>query len=269
MNSKTIRDWYLNISGTLSSGVSPMTAWHWGWRNLCGNLAECERSSWDFRMVDEFCLPGFFLLCLPGFSLEKVLFSPRTCGIEDRIFLGWHICRRKLARKIFFEARFFSRKMLRNFPRIFWAFLLWVRKNPAKFPSQNQKENHRRASAGAQGEHLCFFFSQLSTREHSLILILILSLSRSPSLSLSCLPLSYLGFSLSLCTDCLLGLGLVNVLVPSPSQLHALGFLGWGTPPMCVYRRSKCHFGCFCNCRISERFERTPFREIHPGKYME
>ena len=44
--------------------------------------------------------------------------------------LGWHVCRTKLARKIFFEARIFSRKMLRNFG----AFILWVRKNPAKLP---------------------------------------------------------------------------------------------------------------------------------------
>ena len=49
----------------------------------------------------------------------------------------------------------FSRKMLRNFPRNFWAFISWVRKNPTKFspnfpqnlPLQNQK-NNRRASAG-------------------------------------------------------------------------------------------------------------------------
>ena len=49
--------------------------------------------------------------------------------------------------------------MLRNFPWNFWAFNLWVRKNPKKFlpnfppdfPPQNQK-NHRRASAGAQGQ---------------------------------------------------------------------------------------------------------------------
>ena len=29
----------------------------------------------------------------------------------------------------FFEPRIFLRKMLRNFPRNFWAFVLWVRKN--------------------------------------------------------------------------------------------------------------------------------------------
>ena len=64
------------------------------------------------------------------------------------MFLGWHVCRTKLARNIFFKARIFSRKMLRNFPRIFLAFILWVRKNPTKFPAnfpqnfppQNQKK---------------------------------------------------------------------------------------------------------------------------------
>ena len=38
------------------------------------------------------------------------------------------------ARKIFFELRIFLRKLLRNFPRNFRAFVLWVRKNPGKFP---------------------------------------------------------------------------------------------------------------------------------------
>ena len=50
--------------------------------------------------------------------------------------------------------------MLRNFPRIYRAFILWVRKIPAKFrpnfppdlPPQKHKIIHRRASAGAQGE---------------------------------------------------------------------------------------------------------------------
>ena len=45
-------------------------------------------------------------------------------------YLGWHVCRTKLARKIFFGARIFSRKMLRNFPRNFRAFILRARKNP-------------------------------------------------------------------------------------------------------------------------------------------
>ena len=55
--------------------------------------------------------------------------------------------------------------MLRNFPRNFWAFVLWVRKNTrkipskfptkfSKFPCEKSKKIHRRASAGAQGEHL-------------------------------------------------------------------------------------------------------------------
>ena len=42
----------------------------------------------------------------------------------EGFILGWHVCWTKLARKIFFEARIFSRKMLRKF----WAFILWVRK---------------------------------------------------------------------------------------------------------------------------------------------
>ena len=78
---------------------------------------------------------------------------------RDSIWLGWHVCRTKLARKIFFEARNFSRKMLR-IPKIFDYFVGQKKshkipaKLPAKFPSQKSRKIHRRASAGAQGEHL-------------------------------------------------------------------------------------------------------------------
>ena len=54
--------------------------------------------------------------------------------------------------------------MLRNFPRNFCTFVLWVIKNPHKFPlnfpnfpSKNQKMNHWQASAAAQGERFVFF----------------------------------------------------------------------------------------------------------------
>ena len=68
------------------------------------------------------------------FPRQELGFSSSSDSVSPRL-LGWHVCRTKLARKIFFEARIFSRKMLRNFPRKFWAFILWVRKNPAKFPA--------------------------------------------------------------------------------------------------------------------------------------
>ena len=54
----------------------------------------------------------------------------RGSALGNRGFLRWHVCRVNFARKIFFELR----KMLRNFPRNFGAFVLWVRKNPGKFP---------------------------------------------------------------------------------------------------------------------------------------
>ena len=38
----------------------------------------------------------------------------------------WHVCRVNLARKIFFRATNFLRKMLRNVPRKCSAFILWV-----------------------------------------------------------------------------------------------------------------------------------------------
>ena len=50
--------------------------------------------------------------------------------------LRWHVCRVNFERKIFFEPRISLRKMLRNFPRNVWAFVLWVRKNPRKIPSK-------------------------------------------------------------------------------------------------------------------------------------
>ena len=87
---------------------------------------------------------------------------------NDYNVLGWHVCRRKLARKIFFEARIFSRKM----PRKFRAFILWVRKNPAKFPAnfppnfppKNQIKIHQRASVGSPGEQ-CWHKKYDKTRE--------------------------------------------------------------------------------------------------------
>ena len=45
----------------------------------------------------------------------------------------------KLARNIFFEALIFSREMLRNFPRNFWAFILWVQKNPRQISPKSKK----------------------------------------------------------------------------------------------------------------------------------
>ena len=68
--------------------------------------------------------------------------------------------------KDFFEVRILLRKMLRNFPRkicepLFCGSEKKTRKIPSKFPTnfskfpcEKSKEIHRRASAGAQGEHL-------------------------------------------------------------------------------------------------------------------
>ena len=44
--------------------------------------------------------------------------------------LRWRVCRANFARTIFFELRISLWKMLRNFPRICSAFILWVRKIP-------------------------------------------------------------------------------------------------------------------------------------------
>ena len=63
-----------------------------------------------------------------------------------------------MARNIFWGLQIFSRKMLRNFPRKFRAFILWVRKNPAKFPPnfprnfppKNQKNSPTSFCGGAR-----------------------------------------------------------------------------------------------------------------------
>ena len=95
--------------------------------------------------------------------------TPRNSTVKIRsLFRFGQIKKVKVARLqsefctkvFFFEPRIFLRKMLRNFPRNFWAFVLWVRKNPWKIPSkfptkfscEKSKKIHRRASAGAQGD---------------------------------------------------------------------------------------------------------------------
>ena len=56
--------------------------------------------------------------------------------VEHQLFLKVAHLQSDGARKIFFEPRIFLRKMLRNFPRTFSAFVLWVRRNPRKIPSK-------------------------------------------------------------------------------------------------------------------------------------
>ena len=57
----------------------------------------------------------------------------RKCLFSE--LLRWHVCRVNFARKMFFEPRIFLRKMLRNFPRKFRAFVFCgSEKIPGKFP---------------------------------------------------------------------------------------------------------------------------------------
>ena len=75
--------------------------------------------------------------------------------------LGWHVCRTKSARNLFFQLRIFSRKMLRFFPEIFEPLFCGSEKNPrkipakipTKFPSQikNQKNSPTRLCRSAGG----------------------------------------------------------------------------------------------------------------------
>ena len=62
---------------------------------------------------------------------------PKKVKHREKVSKIFRVARRSaeriLARKIFLGLRIFSRKMLRNFPRNVWAFILWVWKNPVKF----------------------------------------------------------------------------------------------------------------------------------------
>ena len=81
--------------------------------------------------------------------------------------LGWHVCRTKLARKMFFEALFFAgpKKIPQNSRQI-----------SRKISLPKIKKNHRRASAGAQGESLRLggFDDFGGSGEHLALLLLIL-----------------------------------------------------------------------------------------------
>ena len=102
--------------------------------------------------------------------LTKAIPQGNLADVADMciyIYLGWHVCRTKFARKIFFKARNFSRKMLRYFPRNVRAFSLWVRKIPAKFPPnfppnfppQNQKRKSPTSFCRSAGRISFIFFS--------------------------------------------------------------------------------------------------------------
>ena len=97
-----------------------------------------------------------FVLCLLRVEPEGLLDVPGKggdhchCTAEPppgHTRLGWHVCRTKFARKLFFELRNLSRKMLRNFPRIFEPLLGGSKKSreipsksPAKLPSPKIKK---------------------------------------------------------------------------------------------------------------------------------
>ena len=101
---------------------------------------------------------------------QECAWRPRKITSKRCQFVRVARLQNEVGTKDFFEARIFSRKMLCNFPRNFWAFILWVQTNlakfqpkfPANFPPKNQK-NHRRAFAGAQGEQFVISCSRAHT----------------------------------------------------------------------------------------------------------
>ena len=66
-------------------------------------------------------------------------------GCSGNMFLGWHICRTKLARKLFFELQNFSRKLRKNAPKFAQDF--------AKYPATCQ-DLPETTQQGAQGQHV-------------------------------------------------------------------------------------------------------------------
>ena len=105
-------------------------------------------------------------------SSFRINIRGRHGGLEKRG--GWktsrmirvaHLQSEFCTKDFFFRPRIFLRKMLRNFPEIFEPLFCGSEKNPrkipskfpttfSKFPCEKSKKNHRRASAGAQGERM-------------------------------------------------------------------------------------------------------------------
>ena len=90
-----------------------------------------------------------------------------TCAIppppshknKHKSALGWHVCRTKLARKMFFEARISHEKCTEIFPNFSSLYFAGPQNSRQKshqiFLQKIKKKVHRRASAGAQGEQKC------------------------------------------------------------------------------------------------------------------
>ena len=86
--------------------------------------------------------------------------SPFKLIRQEKKRVGWHVCRTKLARKIFFETRIFSRKRSENFPEMFEPLLFCgSAKNPAKFlqnfppPDQRKITDELLQERREKGEH--------------------------------------------------------------------------------------------------------------------
>ena len=59
---------------------------------------------------------------------------------QYHIFLGWYVCRTKLARNKFIEAQIFSRKMLQNLPEMFEPLFYGPEKSCKFLPNFPQKK---------------------------------------------------------------------------------------------------------------------------------
>ena len=116
----------------------------WRWRGCGSDVAQ----TWLGRGLDVARMCSGHLAEVKGKRFPAVT-----------LILGWHACRTKLARNVFFSRHEFSQKNAPKFPRIFEPFFCRSEKNPAKFPPNSplnfrpeKQKIHRRASAGAQGE---------------------------------------------------------------------------------------------------------------------
>ena len=104
-----------------------------GWRSWREEVKKSNINMFLRRKMKEPSAPNSCASYLGGTCLGNQ-FRTRTQNVAQ----NGTSAERILARSIFIELRIFLLKMLRNFPRIVWAFIVWIRKKPAKFPCKNR-----------------------------------------------------------------------------------------------------------------------------------
>ena len=160
------------------------------WQEIFGGGGGIVRSIFHQNSTANFTIELHYevVFCYGGRLWPSVPFS---------FFLRWHVCRVNFARRFFSSHEFSSEKCSEIFPEKFEPLFCGSEKNPRKIPSKFptkffkfpcdkiKKKNHRRASAGAQGE-LLPRLGRASICEHSLqcFLIAVLNFAARTALTL-------------------------------------------------------------------------------------